>query len=84
MSLWPRHERGSRGKASDIDDSDRYDERGDPVSAGIIKSLAQPGGNITGISTLSPELITKRLEVIKDVVPKLTLLGVLTVGELEM
>ena len=54
---------------------------GDPVSAGIIKSLAQPGGNITGISTLSPELITKRLEVIKDVVPKLTLLGVLTVGE---
>ena len=54
---------------------------GDPVSAGIIKSLAQPGGNITGISTLSPELITKRVEVIKDVVPKLTLLGVLTVGE---
>jgi putative tryptophan/tyrosine transport system substrate-binding protein len=54
---------------------------GDPVGAGIIKSLAQPGGNITGISSLSHELITKRLEVLKDVVPKLTLMGVLTVGE---
>jgi len=53
---------------------------GDPVGAGIIKSLAQPGGNITGISTLSHELITKRLEVLKDVVPKLKLLGVLSVG----
>jgi putative tryptophan/tyrosine transport system substrate-binding protein len=54
---------------------------GDPVGVGIIKSLAQPGGNITGISTLSHELITKRLEVLKDVVPKLMLLGVLITGE---
>jgi putative ABC transport system substrate-binding protein len=54
---------------------------GDPVGAGIIKSLARPGGNITGVSTLSPELITKRLELLKDVVSKLTRLGVLTIGE---
>jgi ABC-type uncharacterized transport system substrate-binding protein len=54
---------------------------GDPVGAGIIKSLARPGGNITGVSTLSPELITKRLELLKDVVSKLTRLGVLTMGE---
>jgi putative tryptophan/tyrosine transport system substrate-binding protein len=53
---------------------------GDPVAAGIIKSLARPGGNITGISSLSHELITKRLEVLKDVVPNLTLLGVLSAG----
>ena len=50
---------------------------GDPVGAGIIKSLAHPGGNITGVSSMSPELITKRLEVLKDIVPKLTLMGVL-------
>jgi putative tryptophan/tyrosine transport system substrate-binding protein len=50
---------------------------GDLVGAGIVGSLAHPGANITGISSLSPELITKRLEVLKDVVPKLTLMGVL-------
>jgi len=54
---------------------------GDPVGAGIIKSLARPGGNITGVSTLSPELITKRLELLKDVVSKLSRLGVLIVGD---
>jgi putative ABC transport system substrate-binding protein len=53
---------------------------GDPIAAGIIKSFARPGGNITGISGLSHELITKRLEVLKDVVPNLNLLGVLSVG----
>jgi putative ABC transport system substrate-binding protein len=54
---------------------------GDPVGAGIIKSLARPGGNITGLSTLAHELITKRLEVLKDIVPKLSLVGVLILGE---
>src|SRR5215467_2687520 len=53
---------------------------GDPVDAGIIKSLAQPGGNITGVTSFSPELITKRLEVLKDIVPKLTLIAVLITG----
>jgi len=54
---------------------------GDPVGAGLVKSLARPGGNITGVSTLSPELITKRLALLKDVVPKLRRLGILIVGE---
>jgi ABC-type uncharacterized transport system substrate-binding protein len=54
---------------------------GDPVGAGIVKSLARPGGNITGLSTLSHELITKRLEILKDIVPKLGLLGVLAMAE---
>ena len=43
----------------------------DPVGAGLVASLAQPGGNVTGMSGLSVELNTKRLEVLKDAVPKL-------------
>jgi putative ABC transport system substrate-binding protein len=42
---------------------------GDPVTSGLIASLARPGGNVTGLSSLSPELNTKRLEVLKDAVP---------------
>ena len=50
---------------------------GDPVGSGLIASLARPGGNVTGLAALGPELITKRLEILKDVVPKLTRVGVL-------
>src|SRR5262247_1517010 len=49
----------------------------DPVSEGLVARLAQPGGNVTGLSGLSPELITKRLEVLKDAVPKLNRVGLL-------
>ena len=49
----------------------------DPVSEGLVASLARPGGNVTGLSGLSPELITKRLEVLKDTVPKLSGVGLL-------
>jgi ABC-type uncharacterized transport system substrate-binding protein len=49
----------------------------DPVAAGLIASLARPGGNITGNSGLTPELITKRLEILKDALPKLARVGVL-------
>src|SRR5215510_15815929 len=38
----------------------------DPVAAGLVASLAQPGGNVTGLSSLSPELNTKRLEILND------------------
>ena len=44
---------------------------GDPVGAGLVASLARPGGNVTGLSNLATELNTKRLEVLKDAVPKL-------------
>ena len=44
---------------------------GDPVGSGFVDSLAHPGGNITGLSTLAPELSGKRLEILKEVVPKL-------------
>jgi len=48
----------------------------DPVGAGLVASLAQPGGNVTGMSGLTVELNTKRLEVLKDAVPRLTRVGI--------
>ena len=50
---------------------------GDPVSAGLVASLARPGGNVTGFSNLSVELNTKRLEILTDAVPKLARVGLL-------
>jgi len=49
----------------------------DPVGEGLVASLARPGGNITGFSGLTSELNTKRLEILKDAVPKLTRVGIL-------
>ena len=43
----------------------------DPVGNGFVASLARPGGNITGLSVLSPELSGKQLELLKEIVPKL-------------
>ena len=53
----------------------------DPVASGMIESLAQPGGNITGVSRLTRELGGKRLEVLKDVAPKISRVGVLLAGD---
>ena len=50
---------------------------GDPVGAGLVASLARPGGNVTGLSSLLTELGTKRLEILKDAFPKLTRVGFL-------
>ena len=50
---------------------------GDPVGTGLVTSLARPGGNITGLSSLSDELSTKRLELLKEIVPKLLRVAVL-------
>lgn len=49
----------------------------DPIALGYVASLAHPGGNITGISNLSPELSGKRLELVKEVIPKATRVAVL-------
>ena len=45
---------------------------GDPVGSGFVASLARPGGNITGLSGLAPELSGKRLELLKEIIPKLS------------
>jgi putative ABC transport system substrate-binding protein len=50
---------------------------GDPVTAGLIAGLARPGGNVTGNSALSLELNTKRLEILKDTIPRLLRVGLL-------
>ena len=50
---------------------------GDAVDQGFVKSLAHPGGNITGISWLAPELSAKRLELLKEGLPGITRVGVL-------
>jgi len=58
----------------------------DPVAAGLVASLARPGGNVTGLTSLNQELITKRLEVLKDTVPTLSRVGLLrpsTSGQLK-
>ena len=49
----------------------------DPVRSGFIASLARPGGNITGLSTLRPEISGKRLELLKEIVPGLSRVAVL-------
>jgi putative ABC transport system substrate-binding protein len=49
-----------------------------PVEEGLVASLARPGGNVTGFAGLTSELNTKRLEILKDAVPKLARVGLLT------
>jgi putative ABC transport system substrate-binding protein len=49
---------------------------GDPVGSGFVASLARPGGNITGLSTFAPELSGKRLELLKEIIPKLSRVAV--------
>jgi ABC-type uncharacterized transport system substrate-binding protein len=49
---------------------------GDPVGNGFVASLARPGGNITGLSTLAPELGGKRLELLKEIIPRLSRVAV--------
>ena len=53
----------------------------DPVASGIVETLARPGGNITGVSRLTRELGGKRLEVLKEIAPKISRVGVLLAGD---
>jgi putative ABC transport system substrate-binding protein len=50
---------------------------GDPVGTGLVKSLAHPGSNVTGVTEVSSELSGKRLEILKEAVPSLARVGVL-------
>ena len=50
---------------------------GDPVATGLVASLARPGGNVTGLTNIPADLGPKRLELLKEIVPRLTLVAVL-------
>src|SRR5712691_11404084 len=50
---------------------------GDPVGSGLVASLARPGGNVTGLATLDPEVVGKQLEFLKDVLPTVSRVAIL-------
>lgn len=50
---------------------------GDPVEFGLVSSLSRPGGNVTGTTTISTELIGKRLEILKEAVPEISYVGMI-------
>src|SRR5262250_3810518 len=52
----------------------------DPVGTGFVTSLARPGGNITGLSRLAPELNGKRLEMLKEIIPRLSRVAVFEIS----
>jgi putative ABC transport system substrate-binding protein len=65
----PTATRPAKSATSTIPSVMTFDD--DPVGSGFVASLARPGGNITGLSTLSPEISGKQLELLKEIVPKL-------------
>jgi putative tryptophan/tyrosine transport system substrate-binding protein len=50
---------------------------GEPVATGLVASLARPGGNVTGVTSISPEIEGKRLELLREVIPNLSHIAVL-------
>jgi putative ABC transport system substrate-binding protein len=60
-----------------------FTQEGDPVASGFVASFARPAGNITGLSTFGPELSGKRLELLKEIVPRLSRVAVLGTSSIE-
>ena len=75
VTAGPADTRAAREATSTIPIVMTFDN--DPVGNGFIASLARPGGNITGLSTLAPELSSKQLELLKEIVPKLSRVAIL-------
>ena len=63
-------------KEATIDHSHRHGARCRSCGNGIVASLARPGGNVTGLSALAPELSGKQLELLKEILPKLSRVAV--------
>ena len=74
VSGGPSTTRAAKGASSTIPIVMAQDP--DPVSSGFVASLARPGGNITGLATLTPDLSGKRLELLKEIAPKLSRMAV--------
>ncbi|TMA94452.1 MAG: hypothetical protein E6J74_15300 [Deltaproteobacteria bacterium] len=70
----PTPTRPAKGATSTIPIVMTFDD--DPVDNGFVASLVRPGGNITGLSTLSPEISGKQLELLKEIVPRLSRVAV--------
>ena len=71
----PTATRPAKGATSTIPIVMTFDD--DPVGSGFVASLARPGGNITGLSTLAPEISGKQLELLKEIVPRLSRVAVI-------
>ena len=78
VTAGPADTRAAREATSTIPIVMTFDN--DPVGNGFIASLARPGGNITGLSTLAPELSSKQLELLKEIVPKLSRVAILGIS----
>ena len=74
LSTGPQSTRAAKEATSTIPIVMGFDN--DPVGNGFVTSLARPGGNITGLSTLAPEISGKQLELLKEIVPKLSRVAV--------
>jgi putative ABC transport system substrate-binding protein len=74
LSTGPQSTRAAKEATSTIPIVMGFDN--DPVSNGFVASLARPGGNITGLSTLAPEISGKQLELLKEIVPRLSRVAV--------
>ena len=68
----PGHSCRASCKESDKHDFHRMATSGDPVGSGLVASLARPGGNVTGLSILATDVEGKRLEVLKEIAPKIS------------
>jgi ABC-type uncharacterized transport system substrate-binding protein len=71
----PTATRPAKGATSAIPIIMTFDD--DPVASGFVASLARPGGNVTGLSTLAPEISGKQLELLKEIVPKVSRVAVI-------